>query len=263
MKRQATASRHGLTIVEILVITAIVAVLIGLLLPAVQQVRESANRMRCQNNLKQLGIALLNHHNNYEVYPSNGGWDGKQTIPSITGNSFVPSTKLLPSGQTSYWGVGDPTMSPQSQTGPWLYAILPFLEHESIFNERTWFAPVKEYICPSRRQALSYPVADDAFGIYDGGGWTWGKTDYAGNALILTGQVAIPRSTTNANLLQVTDGASNTILVGEKAFDSSVQTPSTWNWDEPYFLGGSGRPTRSLKFRSRRFRPSQTLDNYV
>jgi prepilin-type N-terminal cleavage/methylation domain-containing protein len=230
--------RGGYTLIELLVVLAIIGTLTSLLLAAVQKVRESVNRSSCANNLRQIGLALHQHHDVYNVFPSNGGWDGQQTILSVDNTPVIVSTTSFGTGATYYWGVGDPQRSPRDQTGCWAYAILPFLEQQNMHRGRTWTVPFKGYICPSRRAAQAQVPVDDAYGSYQGGGWPWGKIDYAGNKDLFPNR---PRC---RSLREVTDGTSHTILVGEKAMDPRNYNTGTWIWDEPFFTGGSDNTSR-------------------
>src|SRR5439155_16523915 len=100
--------RSGFTLIELLVVIAIIAILIGLLVPAVQQVRESANRTQCINNLKQMGVGFHNCHDTFKIFPGGGwGWD---------------------------W-VGDPDRGVgRSQPGGWVYQLLPFVDQAPLRN---------------------------------------------------------------------------------------------------------------------------------
>lgn len=235
----------GFTLVELLVVIAIIGLLVALLLPAVQAARETARRMQCSNHLKQMGLALHQHNDVFRVLPHNGGWDASQTINNASGVPFTPSTTDFALGMTFRWGVGDPRKSAKDQTGSWLYGILPFIEQHAMHDQPTWTEPVSIYVCPSRRSAeAEVAAASDAFGAYDAGGWRWGKTDYAGNPRIMPGLVNQPVGR-NYRLAEITDGLSSTLLAGEKAVDRDVLSPSTWYWDEPFFLGGSGSTARN------------------
>jgi prepilin-type N-terminal cleavage/methylation domain-containing protein len=232
------AKSSGLTLIELLVVIAIIGVLIGLLLPAVQKVRESASRIECANHLKQMGLALTQHHDTYGVLPSNGGWDGHEQILSTQGTpTYVSTTE--PGHAPYYYGVGAPMLLPAWQTGSWAYAILPFIEQQNMYQDRAWFDPVKIYDCPSRRlsQPQVAPPADQ-FGSYQTGGWPWGKIDYAANAAVIGNRPVVIR------FAAISDGLSQTILLGEKAMDRSLYSTGTWFWDEPFFVGGSAGTMR-------------------
>jgi prepilin-type N-terminal cleavage/methylation domain-containing protein/prepilin-type processing-associated H-X9-DG protein len=111
--RSARRRWQAFTLIELLVVIAIIGVLVGLLLPAVQKVREAANRMSCQNNLKQMGLALHNMHDAIGYLPSAGSADGKP----FNGGPFFP------------WGEGT----------NWSIYILPYVEQGNVFSKLTFY----------------------------------------------------------------------------------------------------------------------------
>ena len=178
------AHRVGFTLFGLLVVLAILGLLMALLLPAIQKVREAANRMKDANNLKQIGIAFHNYHNDFNRFP--GGYSGE---PAAQGNF------------------------PKPDSGSWSYMLLPYIEQDNVFRAiaqgNAVGAAVPPYYSPLRRQPA----------LYNGKA----KIDYAGNAGTSDDPEKLDRDDgiftekkKKLSFATVTDGTSNTIMFGMK-----------------------------------------------
>src|SRR6516225_6184614 len=110
---------RGFTLIELLVVIAIIAVLVGLLLPAVQKVREAANRMKCSNNLKQFGLACHMYHDSLGSFPAGG-------------MASPPNPSIAGSQNWNIWG---------QDKGSWLVRTLPYLEQSNLYNKIPGLTP--------------------------------------------------------------------------------------------------------------------------
>ncbi|QDT44396.1 Type II secretion system protein G precursor [Gimesia alba] len=193
MGKMLLKRKRGFTLIELLVVIAIIAILIALLLPAVQQAREAARRSQCKNNLKQIGLALHNYHDNFRTFPPG---DVRRTYGSG-----------VQSWTTSMLG--------------WIPRILPFLDQAPLYNQINWELESGVSAAPNnalRREKL--PVVRCPSDSSRQPSSTYGPTNYmacrgtgASSTANISGSIFAQNS--RVKIRDIEDGTSNTLMISE------------------------------------------------
>ena len=225
-------SRRGFTLIELLVVIAIVAVLIALLLPAVQQAREAARRSQCQNNLKQIGLALHNYHDTNQCFPP--GWIGiTANQPDVNGlNGWGWASKLLHKmdQQALYHQINFKLGITDPANAAILTNVLPMFRCPSDPSSNLWVL----------KDDMGNPVATLPTANYAGNFGSGGLDDCEitplGTTCLGNGVMMHNRA---IRLRDITDGTSTTLMIGEHKTREDLDWHSTWTGvvaggEEPY-----------------------------
>jgi prepilin-type N-terminal cleavage/methylation domain-containing protein len=275
MSKNRRPPRRGLTLLELLVVTGIIGILLSLLLPGVQKARNAATRLQSENNLRQIGLAMMQFHDANQAFPHNGGKGGRppvtNTVPYKDGGG-VPQT-APPAAfvmNDPYLGYPDPKASPRDQPGCALWQILPFLEQSNVYDSDAWQTPIPVYIEPGRSRpnplSATSRSARGTGKLPSRQNQPWAMVDYAVNLVALGNRFGVryigPANQTlgmfakghppfwtqgPVKFTDLSDGASATILAGQKSVGIDLYTSGNWSFDAPLWSGGDNGTARGYR----------------
>ena len=217
--------RTAFTLVELLVVIAIIGVLVALLLPAVQSAREAARRSQCQNNFKQVGVALQNYHSAHGVFP-----DGTQYVTSASATADNFKAPKFPPGAAAnnYPGMGWGAFILPYMEAQQVYDMIDFNHKDGFLAPQSWEAGAKlipGFVCPSERNEQAWIDCCTGVGHFGVAGNDWRMSNIAGVAdsrdayshdFVPTSRgKGILYNYSEVEAKRITDGLSNTFIVGE------------------------------------------------
>ncbi len=219
--------RKGFTLVELLVVIAIIGVLVGLLLPAVQAAREAARRMQCSNNLKQIGLALMNYESAHKVFPFGKG-------PSYPGAPvyarWSQHALILPFlEQAPLYNQIDFRLPPDTPGMGGVVAFMPAYNHPSGLNSASCRTVVPGFFCPSDGSPSDPWQAQNNY-VGNQGGWLCDRGDQPGAASDVSPteiQTGVFYWLSKVRTRDVIDGLSNTVFFSEKIRGQGTPNPKT------------------------------------
>lgn len=220
--------RNAFTLVELLVVIAIIGILVALLLPAVQAAREAARRTECNNNLKQLGIALHNYHDTYKCLPFGKG--PSYPAPAPVYARWSTHALLLPFiEQRTVQGVIDFNYPPATPGMGGVMAFMPAWTNPGGTNTAVCQTRIANFLCPSDtgKGDGNWPGVNNYAG--NQGGWLCDRSDTpptgANDIAITETQTGVLYYLSGLNFAAITDGTSNTALFSEKLLGRGAPHP--------------------------------------
>src|SRR4029077_14461667 len=223
--------RSAFTLIELVVVIAIIAVLIGLLLPAGQKVRHSANRMKCQNNLKQIGLGLHHYHDNYGRFPYGKSPDYMKSRPGTPiYPRWSPHALLLPFiEQQNLYNSIDFTWPPETPGMAGVINFMPAWQNPLRQNADACRSVVTTYLCPSdpAQQPGDWPGQNNYYA-------NLGTTFLCDLSESLSSTVAPGEQPTGVfyylskvRIADIIDGTSTTVMFSEKRRGNGAPDPRT------------------------------------